>query len=144
MSLVFWFLVSGFSFLVSDFWFLVLVSGFWFLISGFLVSGFWFLVCLHSSSSGAARERVDRLLCRAITDVDVALLTAEVDAAEAAEGADLENVDVRRLLRFVRRDRRIAGGSAFENVERLPRHDHVAVARPVDQLGVVVGDVADD
>src|ERR1051326_5870731 len=88
-------------------------------------------------------DRFDGLLRRAIADVDVALFAAEVDAAEAAERADLEDVDVRGLLRLVRGDRGIAGGRALHHVQRLSRDDHVAVARPVDELCVVIRHVAD-
>src|ERR1700756_5998828 len=97
-----------------------------------------------SCFSRPSGDRLNSLFGGTIPHVDVALLAAEVDAAEAAEGAHLEDVDVRGLLGLVRGDGGVAGRRAFEDVERLPGKDHVAVPRAVDELRVVVGDVADD
>src|SRR5436190_9085057 len=97
-----------------------------------------------SCLSRASRDRLYGLLGRAISDIDVALFPTEVHPAERTEGAHLEHVDVRRLLRLVRGDGGVAGRRALEDVERLPRQNHVAVPGPVDELRVVVGDVADD
>src|SRR5437763_16524817 len=110
-----------------------MVSG-WFL----LVSGFWF-----SWFSGAAGNRIDGLLCRTVSDVDVAFFAAEVDAPETSEGTDLEDVDVGCLLRLVRRDGGVAGRRDFHDVQRLRGVDHLAVARPVDELRTVGGAVAE-
>src|ERR1044071_5806245 len=98
---------------------------------------------LFSCLAFATTNAFDCLLGRAIADVNVALFAAEVDAAEAAERADLEDVDVRGFLRLVRGDRGVAGGRALHHVQRLSRDDHVAVARPVDELCVVIRHVAD-
>ena len=54
-------------------------------------------------------------------DLDVAFLTAQIDAPERAVGSDLENVDRRRLLGLVRRQGRIGSRLDLENVERLSR-----------------------
>src|SRR5512140_1240854 len=92
---------------------------------------------------GASREGPEGLLGGAPRHVDVLLLAPQVDAPEAAERADLEDVDLRRLLRLVRRDRGVARGGDLEDVERLAGDDQVPVPRPVDELGVVRRDVPD-
>src|ERR1051325_8610987 len=88
-----------------------------------------------SGAPGTPANRLNGLFGGAVADVDVALLAAEVDAAEAAEGAHLEDVDVRRLLRLVRGDGCVAGRRALHDVQRLPGDDHVAVAGAVGGRG---------
>src|SRR5512140_1536868 len=76
--------------------------------------------------AGASGDRGDRLLRRAVADLDVPLLAAEVDPPEAPEGPHLEDVDVRRLLRLVRGDGGVSRRGHLEDVEGLARHDQVA------------------
>ena len=54
-------------------------------------------------------------------DIDILLLAAEVNAAEAAKGADLEDVDLRGLLGLVRGERGIGGGGDFHGEEAVAR-----------------------
>src|ERR1051325_8091694 len=91
----------------------------------FFISAFCFLLSVFRPSGFAlaSSDALDGLLRRAVSDVDIPLFAAEVDAAEAAEGADLEDVDVGRLLGLVRGDRGVAGGCAFHHVQRLARND---------------------
>src|SRR5690606_21175523 len=69
--------------------------------SAWLASGYPFDRC-HSGAPG---------------NVDVGFLTAEVDASERTERADLENIDVRRLFSLVGGQGGICGRLACHNIE---------------------------
>src|SRR5882672_9552480 len=128
----------------TPFAFCLLVSAFWFV--PFIYVAFCSLPSAFCSSwtAGAAGNRFVGLFRGPVSDLDIAFFAAEVDAPETSERTNLEDVDVGRLLRLVRRNRRVTGGSDFQDVQRLSGDDHVTVPRPVDELRMVVGDVPDD
>src|SRR5437764_836514 len=71
-------------------------------------------------------------------------MTCTATTSTTTPAAAFAAVGVGRLLRLVGSGGGVPGRRALQHVERLPGHDHVAVAGAVDQLAVVVGDVADD
>ena len=95
------------------------------------------------SRRGPSRPSIAATAARQPTSMS-RLLAAEVHAAHRAERADLEDVDRGGLLGLVGGQRRVGRGLHLEHVQRLPAEDHVPVPGPVDQLGLVVVDVADD
>src|ERR1041384_4434588 len=90
----------------------------------------------------AAGDAVDRLLGGFGGDIDVLFVTAKVDASEAAERANLQNVDLGGFLRFVRSEGRIGGRRALHREQRVAGQNHVAVARAVDEHRVIIVDAA--
>src|SRR4051794_39326045 len=67
-------------------------------------------------TTGQALQRRDR---RAPADIDVALLAAQVDAAERPDRAHLQDVDLGGLLGLVGGQRGVRGRLDLQNVERL-------------------------
>lgn len=86
------------------------------------------------------KNRFHRLLCRQ----NVAFFSTKIQPAKTPHGGDLQNINLSRFFRFVGGEGGEGGGDDFEDVEGLPREDHLAASGAVDQLGLVGVEVTDD
>src|SRR5437867_1498468 len=106
-----------------------------------------YLVCTKSTAATfhfSAGHTVDRLFGGFRRDVHVLLVAADVDAAEAAERPDFEDVDLGGFLGLVGGKRGVRGRGDFHREKCVARQDHVAVPGAVDEHRVVIVDAADD
>ena len=86
----------------------------------------------------------DRHLGRAGGPLDLRLGPAEVEAADRAEGPEVDQRDGGALLGLVGRERDVGGRLDLEDVEVLSGQQHRAQTRDVDHLGVVRVRLVDD
>ena len=90
----------------------------------------------------AAGDALDGVNGGLIAGHDVTFLAAQIDAAETADGPDLQYVQIGSFLRLVGGQGRIGRRGHFHDVERLPGQDHLSMTNAVDELRLMWVEIA--